>query len=566
MSGSEPSGIDPVNGAGGEDAVESAATLAARGRDNFARQSWADAYLELSAADAQLPLAPDDVLLLAMSAHLTGRDGDRDALLTRAHHDFLDQGDVPRAVRAAFYLVMGLADRGEFAQAGGWLGRARRLLDEHSLDCVEQGYLLIPVSIQILESGDAAGAFGSFAQAGKIADRFGDLDLATFSRLGRGVSLVHLGEIAEGVSLLDEAMVAVTAGEVSPVVSGVVYCAVIDLCQEIFDLRRAHEWTTALSHWCSAHPDLVPYRGQCLVHRVEIMQLHGAWPDAIDEAKRACALLDGPPPQPAAPAAYYQQAELHRLRGEFSKAEEGYRLVSRLGRTPQPGIALLRLQQGQPEVAAASIRLTLEETKARTQRAKLLAAYVDIMLAAGDLAAAGEAAAELAETAEHFASPFLTAVATYASGAVRLAEGDVRGALESLGTAWSNWHELDAPYDGARARVLMGVARRQLGDEDTARMELDAARWVFRQLGAVPELTRTEQLLKKDSVRTAGGLTAREVEVLQLVAAGKTNRAIASELFLSEKTVARHVSNIFTKLGVTTRSAATAFAFQHQLA
>jgi DNA-binding CsgD family transcriptional regulator len=535
------------------------------GREHVRQQKWAEAYRELSTADRHSPLEADDLVLLAMSAHLTGRDGERDASLTRAYQQFEHAGDVPKAVKCAFFLVMGLADRGEHAQVSGWLARARRLLDDYPLDCVEHGYLMIPVALQALYGGDAAGALATFGQAGKVADRFGDLDLATLSRLGQGTALIYLGEIAEGRVLMDEAMLAVTTGEVSAVVSGVVYCAVIDVCQEIFDLGRAQEWTAALSHWCSAHPDVVPYRGQCLVHRVEIMQLHGAWPDAIDEVKRACALLAGPPPQPAAPAAYYQQAELHRLRGELSKAEEGYRLVSRLGRTPQPGMALLRLAQGQVEAAAAAIRLTVEEAKAPTQRARLLSAYVEILLALGDLPSARIGASELSEIADRFDAPLLRAIAAYARGSVLLAEGDARGALDALRTAWFDYHELDAPYDGARARLLVGVACRQLGDEDTARMELDAARWVFRQLGAVSDLAKAEQLLKKGSVRTAGGLTAREVEVLRLVAAGKTNRAIASDLFLSEKTVARHVSNIFTKLGVASRSAATAFAFKHEL-
>ena len=536
-----------------------------RGREFYARRAWMDAYTSLSDADRVTPLGAEDLELLATSAYMLGRDDDCVGRLERAYHLHLDAGEVLRAVRCAFWMGMNLALRGEMGRATGWLARAQRLVEREEDDCVERGYLLVPVMLRHEAMGDWEAAYATAADAVEVGERFGDADLLALAVHEQGYALIQQGRVEEGLGLLDEAMVAVTAGELSPIVTGIVYCSVIDGCQEVYELRRAQEWTAALTRWCEDQTDLVAFSGRCLVHRAEIMELHGAWQAALEEARRARQRCEQGNNLSAAGQAFYRQGEVHRLQGNFSSAEEAYRDASRYGCEPQPGLAQLRLAQGNDDAAAAAIQRAVGETTDPLKRARLLPAYVEIMLATGDVDEARSACRELHEISVRYESGMLDAMVAHARGAVGLTEGDARAALLALRRAWKVWQELEVPYEVARVRVLLGLACRALGDDDTASLELEAARDGFARLAAAPDLARVESLTRNATSVVAHGLTQRELQVLRLVAAGETNKAIATDLVLSERTVDRHVSNIFAKLGVSSRAAATAYAYKHQL-
>jgi DNA-binding CsgD family transcriptional regulator len=529
-----------------------------QGREAYARRAWLEAYESLSAAERHGALEAPDAELLATCVFMLGRDEDSVAWLERAHQQHLESGDSLRAVHCAVWIGLNLASRGQIGPATGWLGRAQRLLENEG-ECAERGYLLLPAMFQHEAAGDFASAAEAAGEAVRIGERFGDRDLFALAIHGQGSMLIKDGRAREGLALLDEAMVAITAEELSPVVTGIVYCGVILACQEVYEVRRAREWTRALSDWWALQPEMVAFTGRCLVHRAEILQLDGSWPDALAEARRAGNRFVETR-NPAAGLARYRQGELLRLQGEFAAAERAYKEASGFGWEPQPGLAQLRLAQGRTEAAAAAIRLAEAATSLPLERARLLPAFIEIMLAVGETEAARSAWIELEELAQGFDSAMLAALAAHAQGAVHFAEGDAQAALVALRSARETWHALEAPYEIARTRVLVGEACRALGDEEAAALELEAARDIFERLGAKPDLARL-------SARAGDthGLSRRELEVLRLVASGKSNREIASALVISEHTVARHVQNIFAKLGLSSRAGATAFAFEHDL-
>jgi DNA-binding CsgD family transcriptional regulator/tetratricopeptide (TPR) repeat protein len=553
--------VRAINDSGEAGQMTRAQTLE-RGRESYARGAWGDAYRRLRAADTEASLEPEDLERLATAAYLLGREDESEGFWERAHRTLLDRGDREGAARSACWLAAGLQLRGALAPASGWFARAQHILDEGQIECVVRGYLLIPSAIHRIVQGDPAAGDALFSQAAEIARRYRDRDLACKAAQGRGRALIRLGRVPEGIALLDQAMVAVIAGDVSPILAGDAYCTVLEGCQEIFDLRRAYEWTTRLARWCAAQPDLVRSRGECLLYRAEVFQMRGKWEEAARDAQDACELLRS---RPAAGAACYRLGEIHRLRREFEQAEAAYMQANERGRKPQPGLSQLRLAQGHIDAAAASIRSVLSDTGTRAARARMLAAAVEILLAAGDVEHARAAATELSTIAGAIGAALLTAASAQASGAVLLAEGDSAGAARMFCQASEIWRDLEMPYEEAQTRVLMATVCERRSDLEGRRLEVEAAQRLFKQLNVEFGGVRIGKHPKPATTGPVGSLSEREAQVLRLVASGKTNRAIAEELFISEKTVARHVSNIFDKVGVSSRSAATAWAYQRNL-
>lgn len=531
----------------------------AEAREAYAKGAWTDAYSILSSAP---DLGPEDLIRLAVTAYLVGDLAESDRSWEAAHERYMEGGDHLAAARCAFWIGLLLVLRGDGARGGGWLTRGQRLVDRHPGECVERGYLLVPSVRMKLDQQLLDEALEDARTAAELAERYGEPDLLAFARLGEGQTLLSAAAMAEGLGVLDEAMVAATREGVSPLTTGIVYCALIITCQKAFDIDRAREWTTVLSAWCDDQPDLVPFRGQCLVHRSEILQMGGAWREAMAEVDKACRHLARPEPDPVLGLAHYQKGELHRLRGEFEQAEVSYQEASRWGHDPQPGHALMRLAAGKAEAAGSTIRRLLAEATGLASRSPLLAPYVEIMLAVEDFAAARKGADELAALAGEVGAPLLTNLAHHAQGAVSLAEGDAQGALTALRQAARGWRDLGAPYREARTRELIGHACRAVGDTDGADLEWRAALSAYRELGASPDLRRLGRVLEPGD---PGGLTAREMDVVILVAKGCTNRDAATRLGISERTVERHLSNVFSKLGVSNRAAATAYAYEHDL-
>ncbi|GEB58661.1 LuxR family transcriptional regulator [Streptomyces gardneri] len=573
-----------------------------RARDAAERESWAEAYALLHAHDLHpsRALTADDLSVLADAAWWSGHIDESVTARLRAHAAFLAAGDHRGAGLAAWWLHYEYRSLGRPAAAAGWLHRSRHHLEDQP-PCPEQCFLAWTDAEEAEQHGDRAAALAAARRMTRLALRSASPDLVALSRQAESAVLLANGRRTEALALLDDAMCAVTAGELSGVFTGWLYCLALTQCMEAADFGRAVEWTNAAMEWCGPPwtgrpPEAVPgatsetgpesgpaslttpaaravasgenpFRGVCRAHRVEVLDLLGTWALAEEEARQACREVPVDCLESAA-AAFYAAGDVQRRQGRLDEAAVSYAHAHELGRIPQPGLALLRLAQGRADAAVAGVDLALAcQSDPRHDllgRARLLAARTEVALAVRDVPGASKAARELDALAGDV--PLLRATADTALGAVALAEARSGPALRLLRQALAGWLELRVPYEAAQVRMLLAAADRTVGDEEAARLELAAARTVFERLGAVPDARRAAALLSGGKRRRLpGGLTAREAEVLRLVAGGGTNKDIAQALVISEHTVSRHLNNIFAKLGVGSRAAATGYAYAHDL-
>ncbi len=533
-----------------------------RARGAVEERSWAEAYRLLHVLDTA-GFSPGDWELFADAAWWIGKVDESIVARQKAYTGFAEAGDDRSAGWAAGRLCIEHFLREEAAVGAGWLARAQRHAQALP-DCVELGLIAMLEGSMAFYGGDTDAALPLLERGREIGERFGDRDLLGMTIHLQGLIRIASGRTAEGVAMLDEAMTSVVAGELSDYFTGAIYCNVIDACLGIADVRRAAEWSEAAKAWVETIPPESTYPGLCRINRATVASLRGDWPEAEAEAMRAVQELSYSPSLVA--EALYQAGDIRRRLGDLAGAEEAFERAAELGKDPQPGLALLRLAQGKVDAALAALRVAGPGDPGNPlARARLLWALVDASLAAGDIESARTAAAELDALADGSDAAALTASASTVRGAILLAEGDGSGALPTLRQASRAWQDLRLPYEGARARMLHGLALRAVGDEDDARLELRGALAAFERLGAAGDAVKTSDLLAGPK-SLPRGLTAREAEVLRLVAAGKTNRDIAVELVISEHTVARHLQNMFAKLDVSSRSGATAFAYEHGLA
>lgn len=530
-------------------------------RGALARHDWQTAFDSARRMAAESPEVEAEAAdVEAEAAWWLGRLQDCTDARERAHRLFVELGEHRRAGQCAVWLYEHYTFAIRPAIAGAWLRRARQALQDDP-ECAEYGGLVLREAEVAHGGGELDRAASLATQVIELGRRLKapNLEAEALQTLGR--VLIDQGRIDEGLQRLDDAMLFAAEGRLGPYSTGKVYCSLIAACEDVGDFDRAGEWTESTLKWAEDNHPFAIFPGICRVHRAVVLKRRGSLAEAEREAARACEEL-GDRHVGNTAAAYAEVGDIRRRLGDLEEAEAAFAKAQELCGRPCGGLALLRLAQGRVDAAMATIADCLRGTTNPLGRSALLPMFVHVAIAAGDLPGATDALAELEATASAFATPTLRATVASTRGRLALANGDPTAAA-TLQQAVEQWGALDVPYEVATARTLLGQALRLNRDEQGAAASFDAAAKLFDQIGARLDA----QLATGDDVRPElpAGLTEREVEVLQLIAAGMTNNEIADALYLSAKTISRHLSNIFTKIGVNSRAAATAFAFEYSL-
>jgi DNA-binding CsgD family transcriptional regulator len=537
-------------------------TVLAQAREAYAHHRWDVAYTHFAEMASADHLDTDDLAAFADAAWWLGNTDRSLELSEEVYRRCLQGHHTPTAARLAVEMGFLWLIRGEQQIGSGWISRARRLLAEIP-ECAELGYLRYLAVLEALNTARFDEARAIAREMQRLATTHDDPTLCAMALVLEGISTVRSGQVADGLALCDEAMLPIRAGDVERSWAGNLYCLVMAQCFELADFERARAWTDATERWCDQFSNAAMFTGICRVHRAQLLHLEGAWDQAESRAAQACRDLADMNVEVVA-AGHYEIGELRRVRGD-DDAEQAFARAHALGRDPQPGLALLRLAQGDPTTARTALETSLAATHAPLPRVPLLAALADVAEATQDPNLAGSVAAGLATIAATFTTPGLQARAATAAGVAHLLADEPGQALVTFREACRVWRSVGGRYETARAQVRLSRALAAVGDTDAARREREQAIATFEALGARPDLDAVAAAGRVTAPAAPGGLTGREVEVLRLVADGASNAAVAEQLTISERTVERHISNIFLKLGVSSRTQAARFAFEHGL-
>ncbi len=499
------------------------------GREALRRREWAEGYELLKSAD-EAQLGPEELLLLGEAAMWTGRMDEVNDYFERAYRGYLDARNKLRAAFVATWIAHNQKNNLQLSVANGWMSRAKRLLDEEE-EAPEHGYWALQKVLFAVGEGDHVYALRLAKHAEELGRRFGDRNLEIRGIQRQGSVLIEQGEVAEGKLLLDEASAAALGGELDPYSTLVIYCNTIGACRDVADFESAGEWTDRASDFCDAN-GLTAFPGMCRVNHAEVMKFKGRLSEAQALAGQAGEELRVWNPRVAG-AAFYELGEVRLRLGELNQAEQAFREADELGRTPEPGLSLLRLAQGNPKGALASIRRAVgDDSLGLPAQARLLPAAVEIAVAAGEADEAAGYADRLDSVADTYETSALKATAAYAKGQVALTRGDADAAYHEFRQARTTWDSTAATYDGAHAREQIGRALRASGDEDAAVWELQAAAARFERLGSVRDAERVAELLMRD-VTAAVMKTFLFTDIVgstELASAVKTDRHWANVL------------------------------------
>ena len=508
---------------------------------------------------AERSLGVDDLVLLADSAWWLGLIQETLGLTEECYEAYVAAADLERAASLAIENAFNWFLRGEPAVGSGWISRARRIL-EGLPECAEHGFLLWLEASELLEHGELDAVRDIGRQLREMAARFESPVLGSFGLVFEALVEIRTGNAERGFGLLDEAMLPVVAGRLEPEWAGNLYCQMMSICHDLAEVARARQWTTATERWCGGFPAAAMFVGICRVHRTQLLRLEGDWDAAVGQASAAAAELADLNVEAVAEA-QYELGEVHRLRGDLSAARAAYDAALRLGRDPEPGATLLLLAEGRAEEAANCIHRLLSEVTDPFKRTRLLRAQAEVACSRGEIETADAAASELRTIAATYRTAGFLAWSEEVDGTVLFLQHRPDDALDPLRAALDRYKAMGATYDAALTRVRLARVYDALGDSDAARAEASAATRTFEVLGAGPPATAR----LGGTGALPGGLTAREAEVVAAIAEGLTNRQVAARLVISEKTVARHLANVYTKLGVNSRTAAAAWAYQKGL-